>query len=375
MEIIQAPNKFNKNDDKDRILIYLGGSVNHELIDYIRNNISNYPIKFINKIVLFNSIYNLENKSDEEINEYYKWENDYIKKSDILSILFDNNENNKYYYQLGLYLSFFYDTYKININNHFILAYTAESKNALYLNAQVKLVVKNLIKPIKVNNIPSYADIILKKIDELYQMTDTFVKHNVIHTEEEHYWSIHLGPYIKKLFCQAPWPKSNYSISIRGLYGIGKTRIYRWISEGRFCKIYENYIGGNSALYLVEINNKKFIVDFEDTGSQEKFNVYQMNRLKNKSCILLVFDITNRKSFDEIKNVIYPEFKCNKNNNNLFNILIGSKLDLKNERNVAYEEGEIFAEENNMKYFEVSSKSGENMERLCTYIYNKFSKY
>lgn len=373
MEIIQAPNKFNSNDDKDRIFIYLGGSIKPELIEYIRNNISNYPIQHINKIVLFNSIYNLENKSEEEINEYYKWENEYIKKSDIFAILFDHNETNKYFYQLGSYLSFFYDIYKTNINKHFILSYTKESKNDLYLKAQVKLLVKDLIKPIEANDIPSYGDIILKKIDEIYQMTNTFIEHNVIHTEQEHYWSTNLGPYIKKIFCRAPWPKSQFSIGIIGLYGIGKSRIYRWISEGRFCKIYENYMGGNSALYQVEINNKKFIVNFEDTGSQEKFNVYQFEQLKKKSCILLVFDITNRNSFDEIKNIIYPKI-VDTENNNLFNILIGSKLDLKSERNITYEEGEIYAEENNMKYFEVSAKSGENMERLCTYIYNKFSK-
>ena len=35
----------------------------------------------------------------------------------------------------------------------------------------------------------------------------------------------------------------------------------------------------------------------------------------------------------------------------------------------------MLAEEKNIKYFEVSAKSGENMERLCYYIYNKFSKY
>ena len=48
---------------------------------------------------------------------------------------------------------------------------------------------------------------------------------------------------------------------------------------------------------------------------------------------------------------------------------------MKFERTVTYEEGDIFADENNMKYFEVSAKSGENMERLCNYIYDKFSKH
>ena len=164
------------------------------------------------------------------------------------------------------------------------------------------------------------------------------------------------------------------SIGIIGIYGIGKSCIYRWICEGRFCKVYDSYIGGNSYLYQVEVNNKKFIVNFEDTGSQERFSCdILVNGLKKKSCILFVFDITNRKSFEEIKNNIYPKL-IGLNNNNILNILIGSKLDLKHERNIAYGEAEEFAEEHNLKYFEVSTKTGENMERLCNYIYNKFSK-
>ena len=374
MEIIQAPNQYHQNDNKDRIFIYLAGSVKQELIEYIKNNISNYSLKYMNKIVFFDSTFNLENKTEEEIKAYYKWENEYIKNSDIFALLLDNNENNKSYYQLGAYLSFFYDIYKMNINQHFILAYTKESKNELFIKTQVVLLVKNLINPILINDISSYGDIILKKLNELYQATDTFIDHNVIHTEEEHYWSINLGPNIKKIFCRAPWPQSQFSIGIIGIYGIGKSCIYRWICEGRFCKIYDNYIGGNSYLYQVEINNKKFIVNFEDTGSQERFSCdILVNGLKKKSCILFVFDITNRKSFEEIKNNIYPKL-IGLNNNNIFNILIGSKLDLKHERNIAYGEAEEFAEEHNLKYFEVSTKTGENMERLCNYIYNKFSK-
>ena len=61
-------------------------------------------------------------------------------------------------------------------------------------------------------------------------------------------------------------------------------------------------MGGNSAIYQVEINNKNFIVSFEDTGTQEKFGSNALTRYpKNKNCIIFVFDITDRKSLDEIK--------------------------------------------------------------------------
>ena len=372
MEIIQAPNNFNSNDGKDRIFIYLAGILKSELIDYINNNITNYSIKHIEKMVIFNPSYDLENKSEEEKKDFFKWEEENIKRSDIFAILLDNEE--KYFYQLGKYLSFFYDIYKNNINQHFIIGYIEKFKNILYLKSQVDLTVKNLVTPIEIKDLTAYGNLILKKLEKLYQITDHYIEHNVIHNEQEHYWSANLGPKITKIFCRAPWPKINFTIGITGLFGIGKTCIYHWFGQGRFIKTYENYIGGVTYEYEVEINNKKFFVNFEDTGSQEKFGICDCKRLKKKTCVIFVFDITNRNSFDEIKNSIYPSIK-NSENDNLFNVLIGSKLDLKYERNITYEEADAFSEENNMKYFEVSAKSGENMERLCNYIYNKFSKY
>ena len=377
MEVIKYPNKYIQKDDRDRIFIYLGGNIKNELIDYIKNNIQKYHIKYIDKMVLFNSINDIENPSEEEIKNYLKWENEYIKKSDIYTILFDNTENNKQFYDLGQYLSFFYDIYKYNINNHFIIAYTKEFNNELLLKAQVDKTINDLIVPIKISNYSTYGDLILQLLEKLYQATDSFIEHNVIHTEEQHYWSINLGPKIKKIFCQAPWPKSNFFIGITGLYGIGKTSIYHWFGQGRFIRFYDSYIGGNTYEYEVDINNKKFNINFEDTGGQDKYSNYQFRTLRKKNCVFFVFDITNRKSFDEIKNNLYPQVKDlnNNENNNLFDILIGSKLDLKYERNISIEEGEKFAEENNMKYFEVSPKTGENMEKLCNYVYDKLSKF
>lgn len=375
MEIIQAPNKFVSNDDTDKLFVYLGGSIKAELIDYIKDKITGYEVK-PNKVVIFNSIYDLSNKSEEEKKEYFTWENDQSKKSDIFIILFDDSEKEKNFYQLGKNVLYFSEIYKNNLDQHFLVAYTDQFKNEFYLKTQLNLTVQNLISPSKINDTPSFGDLILKKIESFYKATDLYIDHNVIHTEQEHYWSTNLGPNITKLFCQAPWPQSKFMIGILGTYGIGKTAIYNWFKQGRYIKWYEHMMGGASAQYEVEINNKKFIVTFEDTASQERFGAEMIvNRyLKNKNCVILVFDITNRNSFNDIKNKVYPEIK-NSEYKIDFLILIGSKLDLKNERNILYEEADMFAEENDMKYFEVSAKSGENMERVCNYVYYRLSKY
>ena len=378
MEVIQSPNEFISNDYLDKIYIFLGGKIKNELIDYLKKNISQYSIKNIDKIILFNPIQDFENKSEDEIKKHLKWEDEYIKKSDIFIILIDETEtpNDKYFNDLGKYLSYFYDVYKKNINQHCIIAFTKEFTNKSYLKNELSITFKDLIPPIEIEGIDYFGNLILKKLEELFIATNTSIEHNIVHTEQEHYWSINLGPKIKKLFCQSPWPKSNFSIGITGLFNIGKTHIYNWFREGRFKRFYEHYIGGYDSKYQVEINNQNFIVHFEDTGGQDKFKNYNIKKLRKKNCVIFVFDITNRQSFKEIENVIYPHFQSLENNgDNFINVLVGNKLDVKFERTVTYEEGDIFADENNMKYFEVSAKSGENMERLCNYIYDKFSKH
>ena len=44
--------------------------------------------------------------------------------------------------------------------------------------------------------------------------------------------------------------------------------------------------------------------------------------------------------------------------------LIGNKTDLEEKREVSYEEGKIFAEENNLLFFETSAKDGNNIQEI-----------
>ena len=235
------------------------------------------------------------------------------------------------------------------------------------------------IKPIEefiFNEMSEYGELILKKIENLYKKTNQFTKKNVIEDVNTHchYWSDSLNPIVKKVFCRSPWPKSQFRIGILGKYGIGKTALFRWFYEGRYCRFYENTIGGAFTLYQVEINNKNFIIGFDDTGGQEKFGADCCRSfIKNNNYAILVFDITERKSFDEIKKRYYPFIQGSENLKNNC-VLVGNKLDLNYERKVSYEEAEFFADEKKMKYFEVSVKSGLNMQRLFNYIHYYLSK-
>ena len=68
-----------------------------------------------------------------------------------------------------------------------------------------------------------------------------------------------------------------------------------------------------------------------------------------------MFDLTNEQSFLDVDNW-FNEIKGN-SSNNVVSILIGSKSDLVDQRQVSFERASSYAKANGLKYLEVSSKN------------------
>lgn len=92
----------------------------------------------------------------------------------------------------------------------------------------------------------------------------------------------------------------------------------------------------------------------------------------NFNAIIIIFSIDNHASFVKVKSYLNMVFKYNKNP---LIFLIGNKFDLKDRREVSIQEAIDFAREQNIKYFEVSSKLNFNIqnsfEEIAQDIMNK----
>jgi GTPase SAR1 family protein len=77
---------------------------------------------------------------------------------------------------------------------------------------------------------------------------------------------------------------------------------------------------------------------------------------------LLVFDVTDRGSFESIRKYWIADIQMHAKmiNNNI--VLIGNKCDLNDQRAVSIEEGEALAKEYNLTYIEVSGESNVNVD-------------
>ena len=164
---------------------------------------------------------------------------------------------------------------------------------------------------------------------------------------------------------------SDYDVLVKlviiGDSGVGKSNyLYRFV-EGEFCPVHEATIGFDYKLKISILPNSKKKVKFQiwDTAGQEKYMSINKNLFQRVQGIILMYDISESKTFNNLDKWMKLVREMAKE---LPLILVGNKIDLIEERKVSKEEGEKFAINNNIKLFESSGKSGENVEDSFFYL-------
>jgi small GTP-binding protein len=150
---------------------------------------------------------------------------------------------------------------------------------------------------------------------------------------------------------------------IIGDASVGKSNILLKYAHNQFKPEYQLTIGVEFGAKNVEINNKIYRIQIWDTAGQENFRSITRAYYKNSVCALVVYDITNRESFNDVQTWIDD---CKSQSpKNIYMLLVGNKEDLaESERQVSYEEGSEFAQKNNMLFFETSAKTGLNIDEV-----------
>ena len=149
---------------------------------------------------------------------------------------------------------------------------------------------------------------------------------------------------------------------IIGDSAVGKSNLLLRYVHDKFNEDYQATIGVEFGAKNVEINNEKYRIQIWDTAGQENFRSITRAYYKHSVCAIIVYDITNKDSFNHINSWI-DECK-NQSPKTVFFVLVGNKSDLENERKVNYNEGLNFANENQMLFFECSAKTGKNVEDI-----------
>ena len=154
-----------------------------------------------------------------------------------------------------------------------------------------------------------------------------------------------------------------------GDQSVGKSSIVLRYSDNKFSDTFLSTIGVDSKRKIIKIKGEKVKVSIWDTAGQEKFQNIVKQYYNGANGILLIFDITNKKSFNKI-DFWYNDLINRIKKDEIIIYLVGNKVDLEENRQITIEEAEKYANDKNIPYFEVSAKSGDGIKKLFDDITN-----
>lgn len=163
--------------------------------------------------------------------------------------------------------------------------------------------------------------------------------------------------------------ESILKIVLLGDDNTGKTTFATRFKTGLYKPPLTTSIGVDFTFKHISLERRNIKAQIWDTVGQEGFRKISFLYCTNAHGIILFFDVSCRSSFLSLPSII--KSVKNYNNQNAEILIIGNKCDLEN-RQVGTDEANAFAENNNLKYMEASSKNGTNINESIEYFAQKF---
>ena len=155
----------------------------------------------------------------------------------------------------------------------------------------------------------------------------------------------------------------NVKVALVGDSGVGKSSIIGRYVSGMFFDNCQTTTGPSFSKKIYEKEGKSICLNLWDTVDQERFRALGKNFYKDAYIICLVFDITQKQTFENIKEVWYPDIKKHGEKYIILSI-IGNKCDKVEDENVDEKEVTSFAEEIGALCFLVSALNGDKIDNL-----------
>ena len=160
--------------------------------------------------------------------------------------------------------------------------------------------------------------------------------------------------------------RSLLKVIILGDAGVGKTCLLNQYVKKQFSMQYKSTIGADFLTKELNLDGKVVQLQLWDTAGQEQFNSIGASFYRNAECCVLVCDLTDEKSFEDVEkwrgqflNQLNP-----KDPDNFPFVVFGNKCDKNEERKVQDAKLKQYCEQhNNIPYFETSAKTNINVEK------------
>ena len=146
-----------------------------------------------------------------------------------------------------------------------------------------------------------------------------------------------------------------FKVVVIGDSGVGKSSLVARYTDDFFEEGMAATIGVDFRVKTVEVGEKRVKLTIWDTAGTERFRTLSGSYYRGAQIAIIVFDVTNTKSFDNLSTWM-EEIELNFTHANLIKVLIGNKID-KSPRAVQTEQGLQLARDHEMLYIETSAKT------------------
>jgi Ras-related protein Rab-1A len=168
-----------------------------------------------------------------------------------------------------------------------------------------------------------------------------------------------------------------FKIIVVGDPGVGKTSLILRYTNNAFRRSYIPTLGVHVSDKIFKINDVVIQLVIWDLAGQQKFDTMRHQFYFGSDGFILVFDLTNLNSFENLSNWFLDIQNQFKDQTNLMGYVIGNKCDLKELVKIKSENANELASYLNLSFLETSALSGQNVDKVFTKLaeslYNSFT--
>ena len=157
----------------------------------------------------------------------------------------------------------------------------------------------------------------------------------------------------------------NFDLSLKilmvGESNVGKSCLMLKYVNDMFSSTFITTIGIDFKYKYINIDDKRIKLQIWDTAGQERFRSITASYFRNAHGAVLVYDVTNRISFERVQHWLENLHKAGLKSTSI--ALVANKVDMEKQA-VTLMEGRALANKFDLIFYEASAKTGYNVDRL-----------
>lgn len=152
-----------------------------------------------------------------------------------------------------------------------------------------------------------------------------------------------------------------FKLLLIGDSGVGKSCLLLRFADDTYTESYISTIGVDFKIRTIELDGKTIKLQIWDTAGQERFRTITSSYYRGAHGIIVVYDITDQESFNNVKQWLQEidRYACE----NVNKLLVGNKCDLTPKRAVEMNTAKEYASQLGIPFLETSAKNSTNVEQ------------